>query len=337
MNHRLPSILFILLWTGLIGVQTVHAQQVYRVQPGDTLSALAYKFRAEQIKKDPSQKQHFIDQVMAMNPDHFPDANPHRIRVGMSLRLPGSRPAAHIETLDGQAWVVNEQGQLQEVNAGQALYPGDRVLTREQGYVLIQFRDGSSLALKENSRVLIEKFSWDASSNQGFSIIRFLQGAFRAISGSIASSEPDNYQVITGVGTLGVRGTVFGARLCAENSCVSPKANGQGDFLSAGTYIGVLQGRIVSTNGAIKTRVAAGRAIYQKDNTSEPVSVDNIPGLIFSAEEFELYAEEPSADKPKPFYPAFWLDRNGQVMRHIDGTCIRSMDYRDDHHVVECQ
>ena len=119
-------------------------------------------------------------------------------------------------------------------------------------------------------------------------MLSFIKGAFRAVSGLIANNNADDYAIQTMVGNIGIRGTDFGARLCQQQTCIVQTGDRQMN-LSEGIYVGVLQGSIALQSEARETLVNRGQAIYQKDAASEPEPVDNLPGLIFDAEELLAY------------------------------------------------
>mgnify|MGYP002639302933 CR=1 FL=1 len=360
---RILSLFLILCLTPL-------AASEYIVKPGDTLTGIARQHLSPDLQYNSPQITQFINQVMQQNSLQFPNSNPHLLSIGMKLNLPGSFPSpepelepvaepqpvivavpeikvpekvmAQISQLKGSGWLMHSDETQHALVVGQTVKQGDSIRTEPNSQVMVKFADQASLTVKESSQVNIEEYHWDEQSSSGRSIIDFLRGAFRAVSGLIGKNEPKNYAVKTPVATLGVRGTDFGARYCASSSC-EIKTEGNTVTLSQGLYIGVLDGQISSQSDGKETLVDAGEAAYQKDAESPVKPVKNLPGLIFSEAEIKTYEPIPSKEiesskiKKIPFYQAFWLNSLGNVIKDSQGHCIRSIDYLADHNVVECQ
>jgi hypothetical protein len=235
--------------------------------------------------------------------------------------------------VEGQGWLLHSDEKREKLTVGLALRQGDSITTAPQSLAELRFTDGSSVFVKASSQVNIDQFRWDEKNKTGNSILEFVKGAFRAISGLIGKEEPENYELKTPVGTIGVRGTDFGARLCENHTCVI-QSGSNSITLSQGIYIGVLDGQIAfNSNNGVETLVDAGQAIYQKDAKSPVKPVQNLPDLIFSAQELKTYR----SDVKVPYLDAFLLNRQGKPVRDGQGQCIRSINYRADHNVAECQ
>jgi len=345
----------------------------YIVKSGDTLSGIANQHLTVSNQNDRKAIRAFVDQILTNNLNQFPGANPDHLLSGMKLKIPEfkpvivstSKPASkdtnspflnsishadiigHITTLNGQGWLLHPDESRQKLYTGLGVHQGDNVLTSYQSHTKIEFLDGSSISLNQNSQIEINEYHWNAQKQSGLSILKFLQGAFRAASGLIAKQTPDNYAVITPVATIGVRGTYFGARMCKQEICVVQLADNN-ITLSEGIYIGVLQGQIVSKSKNQETVINQGETYYQKNALAEAKPISNIPGLIFSAEEINEYSAaqnkkiKTAKSKKKlkqkvPFSSAFVRNGQGDIIKNNQGNCIRSSSYRENHNVSECQ
>lgn len=237
-----------------------------------------------------------------------------------------------VATLEGQGWIIHSDETRDKIAVGLSLKQGDSIHTSPQSTAEVKFLDGSSVTVKPSSQVNIEQYRWDAKNKTGFSVLEFIKGTFRALSGLIAKDNPDNYEFKTPVATIGVRGTDFGARYCEHHTCVT-QIGENSLTLSQGVYMGVLDGQIVIRANNTETLVDAGQAVFQKDADSPALPVQNLPGLIFSAAELKTYTSEVKV----PFYDAFLVDSSGNPLKDNFGNCIRSSLYRSDHFVTECR
>ncbi len=345
----------------------------YVVKSGDTLSGIAKQHLPLSNQNERRTIRAFVNQIVIDNLNQFPGGNPDQLLSGMKLKIPEftsvDQPApksttkdtkppfinsishadivGHITTLNGQGWLLHPDESRQKLFTGQEVHQGDIVLTGYQSHTKVEFLDGSSFALNQNSRIEINEYQWNSQNKSGRSIVNFLKGAFRAVSGLIAKYTPDNYAVITPVATIGVRGTYFGARMCQQEICKVQLAD-KNITLSEGIYIGVLQGKIVSKSKGKETVINQGETYYQKNALSEAKPISNIPGLIFSAEEINEYSatknKNMKSSKSKkvlkqevPLYSAFLHDGQGSIIKNSQGNCIRSSSYRENHYVTECQ
>jgi len=335
----------------------------YMVKPGDTLERIAKQHLPVSNQNDRRAIRDFVNKIVSDNLKHFPDVNPDRLSSGIKLKIPEfksthkSTPKAvikdtifpfrnsishteiigHITAMNGQGWLMHPDESRQKLQTGLGVHQGDIVLTGYQSGAKVEFLDGSSISLNQNSQIEINEYQWNTQNKSGRSILNFLKGAFRAISGLIAKQTPDNYAVITPVATIGVRGTYFGARICQQEIC-QLQLTDKNITLSEGIYISVLQGEIVSKSEAQETVINQGETYYQKNTLAKAKLTSNIPGLIFSAEEINKYSAANSKNmKQAPFYSAFMLDSQGKVVKNNQGNCIRSRNYRNNHYVAECQ
>jgi hypothetical protein len=131
--------------------------------------------------------------------------------VAVLAAVAGSAVRAEI----GQIKVA--KGQVRVERAGQAL-PGqvgllleaqDVVRTGADGSVGITMRDNSLLSAGPNSIVALERFDFDAATNQGRFDSRLDKGTLAVLSGRLAKQSPQAMTVRTPSALLGVRGTEF--------------------------------------------------------------------------------------------------------------------------------
>jgi len=92
---------------------------------------------------------------------------------------------------------------------GARLQSADVVSTGSDGAVGITMNDDSLLSAGANSRLSLDRFVHEPSTNQGRLDVSLNRGTLAVISGRIAKQSPEAMTVRTPTAILGVRGTEF--------------------------------------------------------------------------------------------------------------------------------
>ena len=114
----------------------------------------------------------------------------------------------HIKILSGDVSIVRNTVQS-PAQAGDLLENADTLMTGADGRVGITFIDNSRFSLGPNSRIALEKFTFNPTTQEGEFLTKIERGTLAVISGHIAHSAPAAMQVQTRTTILGVRGTHF--------------------------------------------------------------------------------------------------------------------------------
>jgi hypothetical protein len=122
----------------------------------------------------------------------------------------------------------------------------DTVVTGAAGRAQLLMLDGAKIAIRPNSRLRIEEFSFTESSGDK-SVTSLFKGGFRTITGAIGKADETAYEVRTPVGVLGVRGTDYMAVFCRSDCTRAPGVSAS-DPLEDGLYLGVTDGTILFRN-----------------------------------------------------------------------------------------
>ncbi len=142
-------------------------------------------------------------------------------------------PVGAVEEVKGNATVTRADGSVENITIGTPIYEGDIIQTDAYGAVNIVFMDETSMAISENARLAIDEYTFDPSTESGTTNFSVLRGLFVFTSGLIGRDDPDDVQIDTPVGSIGIRGTVIAGEI-----------NPGGD-----SKITVLEGAIVVKNG----------------------------------------------------------------------------------------
>ncbi len=204
---------------------------------------------------------------------------------------------------------------------GDAILAADTVVTGEAARAQLLMLDGAKVAIRPNSRLLIEEFLFAigdvapagepvASTTGDRAIFRLIKGGFRSITGTIGKDRQDEYEVRTPVGTLGIRGTDYSVLLC-QGDCDST-TDEDGSSLQDGLHVSVTSGIVVFSNEFGDIEVMAGNSIVIPLADRRPQRVGAPQGG----------GDEDSGDDPTdeeaPETPDVITDPNGNEMNITD-------------------
>lgn len=125
---------------------------------------------------------------------------------------------AQVSLVVGAASITRADGQSVAIERGLSVYENDRLVTGEDGMVMLVFLDEGRMALRPGSELLIRKYQYDAAGLDSDLKLELVKGTVRQISGKAAKQQPERYRLNTPVAVIGVRGTDFLAK--ADESSV---------------------------------------------------------------------------------------------------------------------
>lgn len=118
-------------------------------------------------------------------------------------------PVGEVHEVSGQATVTRTDGTVDDIQIGTRIFQGDVVETNADGAVNIVFVDETSFAVSEDARLAIDEFVFDPSTNSGAQNFSVLKGVFVFTSGLIGREDPDDVEIDTPIGSIGIRGTII--------------------------------------------------------------------------------------------------------------------------------
>ena len=151
-------------------------------------------------------------------------------------------PVGSLLALQGSATVVR-QGKSLPLDKGSLLEEGDLVRVAQESRAQIRFVDGAIVALRPNTEFRIDAYQMPTQAGNGQSALGLVKGGLRTITGQIAKSNPAGYAVKTETATVGVRGTHYTLRLCAQDC-----RQDNGETAADGLYGSVTEGVISVAN-----------------------------------------------------------------------------------------
>lgn len=118
-------------------------------------------------------------------------------------------PVGAVQEITGSASVTRTDGTTENVQIGTPIFQGDIIETSESGAVNIMFIDETSFAVSEDARLAIDEYVFDPETAEGVTNFSVLKGMFVYTSGLIGREDPDDVQIATPVGSIGIRGTII--------------------------------------------------------------------------------------------------------------------------------
>lgn len=171
------------------------------------------------------------EKLIETNPNSFAQYS-DRLITGVRLRLvdvkriyaektlsPKTR-VGFVAQMGGRATAQDVNGRIEQLLINSEVFEGDRIETEAGSSVYLTMIDGAEVFLKEDSVMKINEYVMTTGIGENSSsVLDLLRGAFRKITGAIGKSALANYQVHTGVVTIGVRGTEYVVKLCHLDDC----------------------------------------------------------------------------------------------------------------------
>lgn len=129
-------------------------------------------------------------------------------------------PAAvgKIVWVKGSIQAISPDKKVRDLASNAIVFSHDVLVTKKGGQAQVVFSDHTMMTLSENTTIYINKYDFKPevkSGSAGKFVMDLIEGGYRTITGTIAKSNPPDYQVNTEVATIGVRGTDYAANVHA--------------------------------------------------------------------------------------------------------------------------
>ncbi len=180
---------------------------------------------------------------------------------------------------------------------GDTVFASDAIITGPASRAQLRMSDGAKIAIRPDSRIVIDEYVYAAaaagsavSTTQDSSVISLVKGGFRSITGAIGKDNPQNVEVRTAVGVLGIRGTNFAVLLCG--SCDAAPGVAPGTTVPQGLYIMVTDGVVVFRNEVDELELTAGEFAFIPFSTRQPTRVDSTPPVFIDDSDFRFEADD---------------------------------------------
>ncbi len=153
---------------------------------------------------------------------------PRKVVKTMSVWLIGAACLSGVSaSMASTGTVILAKGVVTATNAeqtsrvlakGGAIDEGDVINTANKSFAVIRMLDNTKLTLKPNTTIAIGAFNDKEGEEEG--CINLVKGGLRTVTGLIGQRKPESFIVDTPIASIGIRGTDFITRICADTECL---------------------------------------------------------------------------------------------------------------------
>ena len=212
----------------------------------------------------------------------------------------------HVAQLGGQASARDINGRMVQLQVNSSIFESDRLETEPGAALYILMDDGAEIHLKGDSVLKLSEYVITAGYDEGSSsILDLLRGGLRKLTGAIGASPFANYQVQTGLATIGIRGTEYVVKICKLDDCSQTVSRNDPD---AKLHAVVLEGAItLTTDKDVKILMAMGE---YGTATPEVLVVEEekpVPEGFLDAEESQMFNVTTTQQEEESSSPWIWI------------------------------
>ncbi len=194
--------------------------------------------------------------------------------------------AGVINHLQGIATIQSTNGKLRFLEANDPVFVGDIISTTDKGYALITLEDNTQFVMRPSSSFALDKLV--SVPGEEALHMRLLQGGARMVTGGIPKRNPSAFQLVAKAAQVGVNGTAFDTRICADDcrrEGVTPVVPVGGSGISDGTS---LVARVVQVTGQAQAsrpgwparNLRVGSALHEGDEIKTAAHSTAVIGFL---------------------------------------------------------
>jgi hypothetical protein len=177
--------------------------------------------------------------------------------------------AGSVTHLSGMLLAKKADGTARILTQKSEVMAGDTLATADDSYARVKFTEGGEVTLRPNTQFEIREYSYEADRPERDNIVLGLaKGGLRAITGLIGKRNQNKVQMQTSTGTIGIRGTIFGALQC-NNDCGRIRT-AAGTVPENGLHLDVQEGGIFFINNRDRRDYDVGQFGYVRDINTPP-------------------------------------------------------------------
>ena len=196
--------------------------------------------------------------------------------------------AGTVTHLSGTLSVQRPDGSVRILSQKSEVHPGDVLTTQRDSYAQVNFTDGSSLTMRPNSQIKVERFHFVQDRPQDDNtLLRLVKGGMRTVTGLVGKrGNQDAYRIGTSSASIGIRGSSGDTIDNTSGSCegVIPGC----ERLPAGVYHTTYTGSYIMQNEGGSQVIGEGQFGYARDPRTSPALLPGDPGLNLNQLPFAL-------------------------------------------------
>lgn len=113
----------------------------------------------------------------------------------------------------GDTFAVDANNATRSLKRRSEIHEGDTLVTGANSEIHIRFQDNAVLALRADSKLVINEYHAADDTREEKVLMELLSGGFRTITGAFGKTDKDAYQIRTPNASIGIRGTNYEALL----------------------------------------------------------------------------------------------------------------------------
>ena len=222
--------------------------------------------------------------------------------------LASKTKVGYVARLEGAAWARDLNDKREQLQINSQVFEGDRIETDPESTLVLFLDDGAEVHLKQDSVIKLSEYVITPGYGEdSSSILDLLKGGLRKITGAIGASAVANYQVQTGLATIGIRGTDYVIKLCRHDDCTQTVSRNDN---AAKLHAVVLEGAItLTTDDEVQILMAMGE--YGTATVEQLLIEEEAPipvGFLDAgeAEQFSNTVPQKSKDEESSISPWMW-------------------------------
>jgi len=196
--------------------------------------------------------------------------------------------AGTVTHLSGTLSVQRADGSVRILSQSSEVHPGDVLTTQRDSYAQINFTDGSSLTLRPNTQVKVERYHFVQERPQDDStLLRLVKGGMRTVTGLVGKrGNLDAYQIGTASASIGIRGSSGDTIDNSSGHCAGAVPGCE--KLAAGVYHTTYTGSYIMKNEGGSQLIGEGQFGFARDRQTSPALLPGDPGLNLNQLPFAL-------------------------------------------------
>jgi len=226
---------------------------------------------------------------------HKPFTLLYTLLISFIILIPGISHAnvGTAKMVLGKVMLLTQQGEKKRLRRGNSVRVGDTIITNKRGQAQLTMIDGTKISVRPDSKFQIEAFVAEGKPKDQKTYYKLLKGGFRSVTGKIGKRNKSSFRLSTPVATMGIRGTDFTGKYCADDC---PAAAGKN-----GLFVDVISGGVSMANDGGTFDLNKDTNGYVSDPTNVPKPIAELPDNLLSP---KAKKSKNGKRRNKPKYPS---------------------------------